>query len=107
MIRTSDAVFIGTVVSASNVSYFPKRSEDSVARIKIETVWKGKLAPRVTLYARNFRDCYGFTFKKGTRYLVFVTKERDGYRLPTWWGFKADKAPSAVMRALRDHKTNS
>ena len=112
-IRASDAVFIGTVVSASNASAYAKESEDSVARIRVETVLKGKLSRHLKLYAGNFRGCLGFTFRKDARYLIFATKESGWffdlfrparYRLSMPWGFIAGKAPAEVMRALKDHK---
>jgi len=117
MIRASDAVFVGTVMSSSN---HPTDHSNTHARIKVETVWKGKLAKQVTLYAARFSICrasYAKLFPKGTRYLVFATKKGgwvSGIVRPTRyrviessWSFHGAKAPAEVMRALKDDKAGS
>ena len=55
-IRESDAVFVGTVISAKNAPRFPKERTDSVAQVKVERTYKGKLPAKVTIVGANFMN---------------------------------------------------
>lgn len=105
-IRASDAIFVGTVTSSSSHSVDDRNPH---ARIKVEIVWKGKLAKRVTLHTivGPCRENSSKPYPKGSRYLVFATKIRDGYHVIRHWSFYDARAPAEVMRALKDHKSGS
>jgi hypothetical protein len=110
MLRRSDAVFVGTVLSIDDR---PVVDGNSFARMRVDRVWKGKPAKRITLYRPWLNLCEQQVaehlrkpFAKGVRYLVFAHKAVRGYRvIHGYFYFRDGKAPEAVMRALRDHKS--
>lgn len=78
--QQSHAVFEGKAVSVkeSALALFGSSSKAVKASFQVNEVWKGQVAPTITVITAGASDSCGFTFEEGERYLVYAS-DRDGH----------------------------
>lgn len=74
--QSSDAVFDGTVISKkSAIKLFAGASADPVTwTFQVNEVWKGKVAPVLSVTSAESGDSCGYEFQEGHRYVVYARK---------------------------------
>ncbi|GBG09384.1 hypothetical protein PAT3040_04028 [Paenibacillus agaridevorans] len=75
-LNRNDAVFDGTVVASHTPRKwfsFSQSSADPVTwTFEAHEVWKGKVAPRITVTSAQSSASCGFEFREGQRYIVYA-----------------------------------
>ncbi|RIX51692.1 hypothetical protein D3P08_14805 [Paenibacillus nanensis] len=74
--QSSDAVFDGTVIGKKTASkLFASSSADPVTwTFQVNEVWKGKVAPVLSVTSAESGDSCGYEFREGQRYVVYARK---------------------------------
>ncbi|MCA0754157.1 hypothetical protein KP806_03800 [Paenibacillus sp. N4] len=75
--QRSHAVFEGKAVSVKESSLALFGSSSKAVSFQVNEVWKGQVAPTITVITAGASDSCGFAFEEGERYLVYAS-ERDG-----------------------------
>lgn len=77
--NNSDAVFDGTVIGKKGaLKLFNRSSADPVEwTFKVNEVWKGKVAPTITVQSAEASASCGFKFQDGQRYIVYAHQTGD------------------------------
>ena len=74
-LERADSVFRGKVISTAPLER-ESASEETIYQFMVTTVWKGPLAEKRTITARDFEPACGRQFSRGEEYLVY---SGDGY----------------------------
>ena len=79
--RASDLVFVGQVVEIKDAPLIKDSLFLHSVTLKVEKIWKGKRRPEITvLWAwDNPGMCNGLLLVKGERYLIYTSREKEGY----------------------------
>lgn len=77
--QNSDAVFDGTVIEKKSAGkLFIRSSADPVEwTFQVNEVWKGKVAPVITVTSAEASESCGYEFKEGQRYVVYARQTGD------------------------------
>lgn len=77
--RNSDAVFSGTVASRQDaLKWFKRSSADPVTwTFKVDEVWKGKVAPIISVTSAESDESCGYEFQVGQLYVVYAYQNGD------------------------------
>lgn len=72
--QSSDAVFDGTVIDKKSANkIFSGSSADPVSwTFEVHEVWKGKVAPVITVTSAESDESCGYEFQEGHRYVVYA-----------------------------------
>lgn len=78
-LQRSEAVFSGKVIGITEKKGLLRSSADPLTvQVSVSSVWKGTIAPEVTIYTALSSASCGYGFQRNTEYLIYAGRDADG-----------------------------